>query len=457
MKMPPEVVSEIFELCMPHRPANHNPHSDSKFDFSAPFILGAVCQQWRRIAWSTPRLWTTISMDLSTALSQLPLARGWLSRSGTLPLSVFVRARNKFSILSNADFGPLISFLNENAHRWQSLVLDLPVSTFSCLRGDPQGRSILKTLKFVPLVHPEAPSGVVRWTSCSNNFDHKPTVVDVAWMPFPFIGINWVNVTQAKVSGFSMDQVFELLRSAPSMIQCSVFSISANENHYPVPRYPIPSKFISHPNLEYLHLHLRVGETLPLSRLSLPPLSVLTLGWHGVLNAQDFISLIERSSPPLRVLTIANPTIRAGDFLQLLQAVPTITTLQLKMGKDYDTKALFRILSDSALVRSDEGHRQLLPKLEAFEYIGFQNFPWSAVPKLFGPISELGHPGRRPLSRLHIGCYCNTPHDGELVLINDRETVWKIQDLMGKGMKVEIEDIGYFVRDILGMSIELHK
>jgi hypothetical protein len=73
-QMPPEVVSEIFEHCMPQQRANHDSHFDSKFDFSVPFVLGAVCRKWRHIAWSTSRLWCSISMDLGDALSQLPLA-----------------------------------------------------------------------------------------------------------------------------------------------------------------------------------------------------------------------------------------------------------------------------------------------------------------------------------------------------------------------------------------------
>jgi hypothetical protein len=366
-------------------------------------------------------------------------------------LSIFVKARNKFSILSNADFGPLISLLNEYAHRCQDLVLDLPINVFLHLEGDPQGRSILKTLKFVPLVLRGAPPQAIRGAFCSNNFYHKPTLVDISLLPFSSIGINWSNVTQVKVGNFSVDQVFELLRAAPSMIQCSVFSVSANED-----RYPIPGTFISHPNLEYLHLRVKFeGANLLFSHLSLPSLGVLILEWCGVLNTRNFISLIERSSPPLRTLSIADPTLNTGNLFQLLEAVPTITTLQLKLSRGHNTKALFQVLTDSSLISSDEGRRQPLPKLEVFEYSLFRKCPWSAIPKLFGPISELDHPRRRPLSRLYIRCHIR---DSDELLITDRETVSQIQDLMDKGMKVEIVNVGSSVydRDILRMSIELH-
>lgn len=56
-RLPPELISEIFVHCLP--PFLHlSPKSEV---FRAPLILAGVCQSWRRIALSTPALWTNFS------------------------------------------------------------------------------------------------------------------------------------------------------------------------------------------------------------------------------------------------------------------------------------------------------------------------------------------------------------------------------------------------------------
>ena len=240
------------------------------------------------------------------------------------------------------------------------------------------------------------------------------------------------------------------------MIHCSVMSVSANEN-----RYPIPETFISHPNLEYLYLEAEdEGANLFFSHVQLPSLKQLTLDWDmSRINIGNFTSLLERSSPPLQDLTVVEPDIDEEDLFQLLKAVPTITTLSLTLGLAWGflPDDLFQILADSSLISPDEGHQNFLPKLEVFKYIGYPNYPWALLPNLFGPISELRHPCRRPLSTLQI--HCLTSEEDELLFITDRDVVSQIQDFMDKGMKVEIKDVGCLDcdRDILGPSIELHK
>jgi len=73
-------------------------------------------------------------MDMAPALylNKLPLAGEWLSRSGELPLSIFVKANGEFPTPtpSSSVLAPLIFFINEYAHRWQHLELDLPSPHF---------------------------------------------------------------------------------------------------------------------------------------------------------------------------------------------------------------------------------------------------------------------------------------------------------------------------------------
>ncbi|CAA7271179.1 unnamed protein product [Cyclocybe aegerita] len=67
-KLPPELVSRIFTLCMfaeeerqPYYPFfSAFPHVTRP-----PLIFGTVRKRWRNIAWSTPRLWTRLNLYLN--------------------------------------------------------------------------------------------------------------------------------------------------------------------------------------------------------------------------------------------------------------------------------------------------------------------------------------------------------------------------------------------------------
>ncbi|KAJ7267402.1 hypothetical protein C8J57DRAFT_1327628 [Mycena rebaudengoi] len=84
-RLPDDIVREIFVGTLP---------SDRNCVISAtepPLLLGRICQTWRAVALSTPRLWASlhIAAPSSPRLEQLNgMVDTWLSRSGALPLSL---------------------------------------------------------------------------------------------------------------------------------------------------------------------------------------------------------------------------------------------------------------------------------------------------------------------------------------------------------------------------------
>jgi len=84
--LPAEIVSEIFQYCKGRQ------YADSLFTVFAenkePMKLGAVCQRWRQIAWSTPQLWTQIWIHRPKDITPL---QEWISRSGCLPLVISIQ------------------------------------------------------------------------------------------------------------------------------------------------------------------------------------------------------------------------------------------------------------------------------------------------------------------------------------------------------------------------------
>ncbi|KAF9042240.1 hypothetical protein BJ165DRAFT_1486378 [Panaeolus papilionaceus] len=89
-----ELLSEIFYRCIPH---NRNP----RLVLEAPLLLTLVCQRWRAISMSTPQLWNRLHilyMDDCVGYDAWPNIiagiESWLTRSGTLPLSISISSRS---------------------------------------------------------------------------------------------------------------------------------------------------------------------------------------------------------------------------------------------------------------------------------------------------------------------------------------------------------------------------
>ncbi|KAF9005016.1 hypothetical protein BDQ17DRAFT_1470920 [Cyathus striatus] len=67
------------------------PDFDKRPELLSPFSLGAVCKKWREIAWTTPSIWTNISIFISRGTRypiQVELLQGWLERARGLPLTI---------------------------------------------------------------------------------------------------------------------------------------------------------------------------------------------------------------------------------------------------------------------------------------------------------------------------------------------------------------------------------
>jgi len=85
-QFPLEINTYIFLFAFPPQEACSwcsNPH-----DKASPLILTKVCQTWRALALSTPRLWSSISFD--TGNPNFPLLNHQIAHSGAVPLTVFL-------------------------------------------------------------------------------------------------------------------------------------------------------------------------------------------------------------------------------------------------------------------------------------------------------------------------------------------------------------------------------
>ncbi|KAF8878661.1 hypothetical protein CPB84DRAFT_1852300 [Gymnopilus junonius] len=144
-RFPVEIGSKIFEMCIPTEL------------FGYPIYLGALCQNWRKIAWSTPGVWNFIDIDadrLAKWVELQDIAVEWLFRSCDLPLTVKVHSSSTSSdektILC---VQALAEYLNELSPRWQTLDLALPGECFSLFHGKGLACPLLHTLKLKKYGH----------------------------------------------------------------------------------------------------------------------------------------------------------------------------------------------------------------------------------------------------------------------------------------------------------------
>lgn len=129
-RLVPEILQEIFYHCLP---TAHNSVLSTK---QSPLLLGQVCSQWRQIAYSTPKLWSSLHIVIplySRANARLEAISAWLSRSGVLPLSISMSTSGYWgcgcgrrTVTINGRVQPYIDLIASHAHRWKSIYLRLP-------------------------------------------------------------------------------------------------------------------------------------------------------------------------------------------------------------------------------------------------------------------------------------------------------------------------------------------
>ncbi|KAF7336994.1 hypothetical protein MVEN_02135900 [Mycena venus] len=164
-RVPLDVLQEIFFSCLPM------PSMNALIEpAEAPLLLGRICRHWRRVAYSSPMLWSSIHIPSlnydyhSHALtSKLESVVGaWLERSATCPLSIsFFDSTNYFG--SNIGKHPLISQLLAISPRIRHLELSGDAHFLRpLLQLGPEDLSLLKSVRIQPTQnaifddHPEA-------------------------------------------------------------------------------------------------------------------------------------------------------------------------------------------------------------------------------------------------------------------------------------------------------------
>lgn len=209
-RLPDELLSVIFELCSPQ------PVSDPASNFSplcpplpsqAPLLLAQICREWRRVAVSTARLWSSIVSELGST-PQESLASTWLLRSASCPLRISLASSDFGSGLGyDADDHPLL----QHSRRWQEADFSITPCQYRGL-GSIKGQ--------LPMLQKLRITGFGRF-QLVNVFACAPRLRNIflEMEPSFIAGLPWDQITECTLS-VSVGGCLDALRQMTRLVSC---------------------------------------------------------------------------------------------------------------------------------------------------------------------------------------------------------------------------------------------
>ena len=364
-KLPPDVMSTIFEFCLPDF-ADHQLYPYPIEDLSIPLSLGAICSFWRDIAWSTPRLWSSLVVRVPSRHDShmaTGIAQEWLDRSGHLPLSIRI-----ISPSYNNAVSALADIVNQYSTRWSDLDLYIPDYYYQHFRAIDNHAPILKSIRF----H--------RSDDAMNLFFQPLTCprlerANLSMFPVNGTNIQWDNLTHLTLHSMSTIDSFLILRKTPRLVFCKV------TGSFPEDRVP---RIIGAPvltSLRSLHLMTTSSAEYFLNNLKTPDLEEFSLPkYYNPSSMEVITSFLGRSACLLHSFTVIfsiSPQYFEG-FMSLLQSMPSlnilslisITTLENTTREEYDPRNVLQLLAKILSSQNTSLHKGFLPNLKILNYTG---------------------------------------------------------------------------------------
>jgi hypothetical protein len=281
-RLPPELLSEVFI------------HRSAKFDSCpSPLVLSQVCRDWRKVALSTPALWSFLSLrDRRTYrdYDPIPLARIWLSRSGQTMLSISIQLLYRQTAVE-----PFFELICDFSHRLKALSVTAAPNHIFALLSTPCGFPSLEWLSLSAnsTSVPEKAAMIVapKLTTLSVSDPHL----------YHDIGLPYSQLIELRIRRTGVQKCLSLIASCPSLQSCSIDDIYATLSSPPT-LIPIVSNIRS---LSLTSLH-SIKLTDLLRKLNLPLLSEFQISTLDSMNDVSwFKDLAERSQFHLRKLAIS--------------------------------------------------------------------------------------------------------------------------------------------------------
>ncbi|KAF8959908.1 hypothetical protein BDZ97DRAFT_2077754 [Flammula alnicola] len=466
-----------------------------------PLVLAAVCKAWRRIVFATPRLWTSMNIDLSIAQDpalQVELATQWLSRSGHIPLSISVDVPlDEGSQQPNQHTRDLFELVKTYAFRWQELTLFIPRKFYHAFTDGLEGVPLLESLTLIPTTWDD----IELDDELAEEFalTATPCLKDLAVLSLTLnqLQIQMDNLTSLWYSPVGLDEIFEILSHSTQLKECTFASIQGSTNVYPFPDVPI-----IHSSLGSLSISLKLGnrnvdaatsEELDhiFDLLELPSLqsfSHTSTSSDHPLAVRVLSSLFARSHILLKHLsisvTVSGAAVSEHQVIWFLEKVPTLITLSITLlGKERSmiTDIFFKRLARVASTEVDETLPDtFLPHLEILKFRGRRSFSWQSFADIFPApgqgsstiqsapfVSEstppstfpiaTRYPTRRPLQCCELRLERSIP--GQLEYIGDKHVLISLVGVQKTGVVLSIVEANREEdnRDMIECSLDLFR
>ncbi|KAF8876215.1 hypothetical protein CPB84DRAFT_417724 [Gymnopilus junonius] len=353
-RAPIEIVSMIFQLSLPIIPPG-GILSVKEYERASPLVLGAVCRYWRKVAWSTPQLWSLIAIRTGHGSNMgvlVKVAREWLDRSGTLPVSIGLhisRRPEEYPEWSDSYYA-LCELVNEHSNRWQMLDIRVPGSLFPRFHGHWENPP-LQSLRLYDLYRGAKLKFDV------NNLKPSPKELVLDHVLPKSVEIEWNRLTRVTVVAVDLADCIWILRHTPHLRYYEIKDI--------LQRSAPNGDSIVHDRLQQLVLECEHSISgIFLRSVAFPALE----SFHSIGQRQlpsDYISsmLIRSSSPSLKEIVIDSANVDHDNIVSIVRTVPTLQRLEIRAMRDKapSPDALLRLLASTSITNPQD--QEFLPAL----------------------------------------------------------------------------------------------
>ncbi|KAJ7447144.1 hypothetical protein B0H11DRAFT_370802 [Mycena galericulata] len=347
-RLPDDVVREIFAATLP---SDRNAIMSEE---EAPLLLSHISQHWRNLAFSTPRLWSTLHIvtpPVSSLQSYIPYipklhqingaVATWLSRSGSLPVSISFIGRfpdiplgasdEEISTLQEATrsaSSTLLQTLIQFCTRWRSIRFKMPRDSDLTLLATLSISDVPK-LSSVAMENMDMDGSEIDWNSMS--FLGTPSLravylrfldgahtSPISWDTLAHLSIQYMGVS------LSFDETLAMLRHCTNLETLNL-TIGQNQTHDQIHLQPCHMAHLWGLSL------ISVGGDITgfLQQLSAPNLRILECDGPFYSASSSPLSTIISLSDRLEHLRLRVSDISVGTLIEILRKAPALRELAL--------------------------------------------------------------------------------------------------------------------------------
>lgn len=357
-KLPLEITADIFEACLPEitwPPEGPASRYKTVPNAAIPLVIGKVCCAWRNLAWSTPRLWSGISLllEYSTPID-CELLKEWLLRSGDSLLSIHLRY-DRDGLTAGDATRSILRAIADCSERWRDVYFAFPASFYNHFDSIRSRLPCLTSLSLSLRILDVRERGF-------QHFSIAPRLCHVELHGYnrELMNIPLHQVTKLSLNIVDAAHCIETLRCFPDLAHCSFKYMFLGRERLPFP-------FLAS-HVKYLEFVVNDKEFLSsfLDSLALPDVQELRIDMRRAqLPHSSLISLVARSGCLLQRFTLAKCSCDSAELQALFSAIPTLVQLEVN-NCAIPGSAILQLLDLSI---SDHGSTALLPNLQSLKLV----------------------------------------------------------------------------------------